>query len=272
MNLHITENYHRLRTEVTTNWKTGVVMIGVAVVVDQVYGRVAAVGVVLLTVSNYQIIGRQIKVGSWRDLRGFLIVFVVWANNYYFSVIDPRVMCNIALAILFIDKLQLSGINSELATQNDEMKENEKKLAAAKTKVAAIKQSLTTFRQSVAEAEAAKAATTQTAVELSDTIPSNLVADLENVNTLVEALMQSTDLRDLIEHEKVLRVSIDSMLTTYSGICEQLGPLVPKLEGIGTRIDVTSARLETTVQLSSQQIVDLSRVVETFESYKRRTV
>jgi predicted nucleic acid-binding Zn-ribbon protein len=247
-------------------------MVGVAVVVGHVYGRVAAVGIVLLTVSNYQIVGRQIKVICWMSLRKFLIVLVMLGNNYYFSVINSQLMSNIAIALVLIDNFQVSSINLDLSSQNEEMKENEKKLEAAKTKLGAIKQSLLAFRQSVAEAEAAKAETTEKAEELSSTIQPNLVSDLENVNTLVEALMQSADLRDLIAHENALRVSIDSMLTTYSGICEQLRPLVPKLDQVGTAIDATTARLEATVQLSSQQIVDLTRVVETFEAYKRSVV
>jgi hypothetical protein len=272
MDLHIVENYHRLRTEVTANWKTGVVMIGVAVVVGHIYGRVAAVGIVLLTVSNYQIVGRQIKVISWMSLRKFLIVLVMLGNNYYFSVINPQIMSNIAVALVLIDNFQVSSINLDLSDQNEQMKEDKKKLEAAKTKLAAITKSLVTFRQTVAEAEAAKTANAAKAEELSVIIQSNLVTDLENLNTLIEALMKSADLRDLIAHEKTLRESMDFMLTTYSGICDQLKPLVPRLDKIGTAIDATTSRLEATVQISFQQIRDLEIANETFEAYKRRTV
>ncbi len=86
------ENYHRLRTEVTTNWKTGVVMVSVAVIAGQVYGKAAAAGVVLITVSNYQIVGRQIEVISWMSLRKFLIVAVMLGNNHYFNVMSPQIM------------------------------------------------------------------------------------------------------------------------------------------------------------------------------------
>jgi hypothetical protein len=98
------------------------------------------------------------------------------------------------------------------------------------------------------------------------------VADLENVNSLVEALMESPDLRERIADERNLRRSIESMLTTYTGICDQLKPIAARLEGIGTRMDATTVRLEATVQLSSQQIEDLTRMVTAFEQYKRRTV
>jgi hypothetical protein len=84
--------------------------------------------------------------------------------------------------------------------------------------------------------------------------------------------MKSADLRDLIAHEKTLRESMDFMLTTYSGICDQLKPLVPRLDKIGTAIDATTSRLEATVQISFQQIRDLEIANETFEAYKRRTV
>jgi hypothetical protein len=270
MHIDLVENYQRLRAEVTTNWKTGVVMIGVAVVAGQVYGKTAAAGVVLITISNYQIIGRQIKVVSWMSLRKFLIVVAMLGNNHYFNVINPKIMGNIAVALVLIDNFQISSINLDLSDQNKVMKQNEANLEEAKKKLETIKQSLLTFTQSVAEADAAKTTNTEKAEELSKVVPSNLAADLENVNTLIETLMQSTELRELIAHERSLRASMDSMLTTYSGICEQLGPLVPKLDKIGTAIDKTASKLEETVQLSTQQICDLTRVVKTFETYRAR--
>jgi len=272
MNINIVENYHRLRAEVTTNWKTGVVMVGVAVVVGQVYGKVAVAGVVLITISNYQIVGRQIKVISWMSLRKFLIVIVMVGNNHYFNVINPQLMGNLAVALVLIDNFQVSSINLDLSDQNEVMKQNEAKLEEVRTKLEKTMQSLRAFRQTVAEVEAAKAANTAKAKELSVTVQSNLVTDLENVNTLIEELRKLGDLDDLIAHEKSLRESINSMLTSYSGICEQLKPLVPKLDKIGTSIDATTSRLEATVQLSSQQIIDLTRVLEAFETYKRASV
>jgi hypothetical protein len=247
-------------------------MVGVAVVVGQVYGRVAVAGIVLITISNYQIVGRHIKVISWMSLRKFLIVIVMLGNNHYFNVINPQIMGNIAVALVLIDNFQVSSINLDLSDQNKMMTENEKKLEEAKTKLATIKQRLLTFRQTVAEAEAAKAVNTAKAKELSETVPSNLVADLENVNSLVEALMESPDLKERIASDWALRRSLESMLISYTGICDQLKPLAVKIEGIGTRMDATTSRLEATVQLSSQQIVDFTRMVKAFEQYKRGTV
>jgi len=247
-------------------------MVGVAVVVGQVYGRVAVVGIVLITISHYQIVGRHIKVFSWMSLRKFLIVIVMLGNNHYFNVINPQIMGDIAVALMLIDNFQVSSINLELSDQNEEMKQNEAMLGEAKAKLATVKQSLFAFRQSVAEAEAAKIANTKKAEELGVTVQSNLVSDLENVNTLLEALMRSGDLKELIEHERILRASMDSMLTTYSGICEQLEPLVPKLESIGTAIDGTTSRLEATVQLSAQHIIDLTKVVQAFKAYRETSV
>lgn len=263
------ENYHRLRTEVTTNWKTGVVMVSVAVIAGQVYGKAAAAGVVLITVSNYQIVGRQIEVISWMSLRKFLIVAVMLGNNHYFNVMSPQIMGNIAVALVLIDNFQISRINQDLSNQNEVLKQNEAKLEEAKKKLTTIKQSLLAFGQTVAEAEAAKKSNTETAAELSKTVPSDLATDLENVNTLIEALMKSTEFKELIAYEKSLRESMDSMLTTFSGICEQLKPLLPKLDKIGTSIDTTTSKLEVAVQLSAQQICDLTGVMKTLETYRR---
>lgn len=255
-------------------------MIGVAVVVGQVYGRVAGVGVVLLTVSNYQIVGRKIKKISWTD---FLPIFVMLANNCYFGVINPSMMGFITAALLFIDKQQVESEKSDLSDkvldlsnkvsdQNKTIVENEEKLKVAQPKLVAITQALCTLGQSVAEAEAAKAAATEKAEELSVTIQSNIVTNLENVINLLEALTKNSDLKDLIAHERTLRTSMDSMLITYGGICEQLKPLIPKLDKVGIAIDETTSRFEATVQFSNKLIIDLNRAFQMHDDYKRRIV
>lgn len=269
MYLDLIENYHRLRTEVTTNWKTGVVMVSVAVIAGQVYGKAAAAGVVLITVSNYQIIGRQIKVASWMSLRKFLIVVAMLGNNHYFNVMSPKIMGNIAVVLVLIDNFQISSINLDLSNQNGVLKKNEAKLEDAKKKLAHIKQSLLSFGQTVTDAEAAKNTNTKKAGELSQVVPADLATDLENVSTLIETLMKSTEFNELIAHERSLRESMDSMLITFGGICDQLKPLLPKLDKIGTSIDTTSSKLEASVKLSSQQISDLTKVVQMFETYRR---
>jgi hypothetical protein len=263
------ENYHRLRAEVTTNWKTGVVMVSVAAIAGQVYGKAAAAGVVLITVSNYQIVGRQIKVVSWMSLRKFLIVVAMLGNNHYFNVMSPQIMGNIAVALVLIDNFQISSINLDLSDQNEVLKQNEAKLEEAKKKLAAVKQRLLTFGQTVADAEAAKKTNTEEAEKRSKTIPPDLATDLENVNTLIETLIKSTEFNELIVHERTLRESLDSMLTTFTGICEKLQPILPKLDKIGTSIDATTAKLEVGVQLSAQLISDLTGVMKTLETYRR---
>jgi hypothetical protein len=267
MYINIAENYHRLATEVTTNWKTGAVMTGVAVVVGQVYGKVAALFVLLIAVSNYQIVGQQIRVISWMSLRKALIAVVVLGNSYY-NIINPQIMSNIAIAIVLIDNFQLSSINVDLSNQNKIMKQNEEKVAAAYVKLGDIEKTLAAFHQSVAEAEQAKAANAEKAETLSQTIPVDTATRLENVNALIEALMKSADLRELVAYEKELRASIESMLSTYSGICEQLKPLIPKIEGAGSAIEATALKLEATVHLSRQQVIALQHVVRAAERYR----
>ncbi len=269
MKIKPAEIYQHVRQEVATHWKTGVVMTGVTIVVSQVYGKAAAASVVLVTVSHYDIIGKKFTVISWMSLRRVLIAVIVLGNNYYFSVLNPQIVSNLALALILFDNFQLSNINVDLFDQNAEMKKNEEKLGKAKEKLTTLKQALVAYHQTVDEAQNAKDANEKQAQALEQTVSSKLVADLENVNTLVEALMRSTDLQELMMQEQTLRKSIDSMLTTYSGICEKLAPLVPRLDKIGSDIEATTGNLASTVQISSQQISALVKVVETFETYKR---
>jgi hypothetical protein len=268
MNLNIAENYRLLAHEVTSNWKTGIVMTGVAVVVGQVYGRIAALFVVLITVSNYQIVAQQIGVISWMSLRKVLIAAVVLGNSYY-NIINPHILSNVAIAIVLIDNFQLSSINVDLKSQNEVLRTNEEKLLQAQRNLAKVKQSLLDLNQSVKDAEAAKAANTEKAEALSVTVQTDLVAELENVNTLIDALVKSVDLKELFSQEETLRKSLGSMLTTFAGICEKLPPLVSKIDQFGTHLDTTTSKFAATVQLSTQQIADLREAVEKFEKFKR---
>ena len=260
------ENYHRLRAEVTMNWKTGVVMVGVAVIAGQVYGKAAAAGVVLITVSNYQIVGRQIKVVSWMSLRKFLIVAVMLGNNHYFNVMSPQIMGNIAVALVLIDNFQISSINLDLSDQNEVLKQNEAKLEDAKKKLATIKQSLLTFGQTVAEAETAKNANTEKAKELSETVPLDLVTELVNVSTLIETFMKTPELKELFEQEKTLRRSIDSMVARCNRNCDQLEQQVERVDAIGNRIDTTTFELAKAVQISTSQISDFTNCKQMWSS------
>ena len=264
MNLNIVENYRLLAHEVTSNWKTGIVMTGVAVVVGQVYGRIAALFVVLITVSNYQIVAQQIGVISWMSLRKVLIAAVVLGNSYY-NIINPHILSNVAIAIVLIDNFQLSSINADLDSQNKVLRKNEEKLRQAQRNLAKVKQLLMNLNQSVKDAETAQAANTEKAEALSGTVQTNLVAELESVITLIDALVKTGYLDELKKEEKDLRESIDLMLTTFAGICEKLSPLVSKIDRIGNHLDETTAKYVATVQLSTQQIADLAEAVEKFK-------
>ncbi|HUD01198.1 MAG TPA: hypothetical protein VMR37_02635, partial [Rhabdochlamydiaceae bacterium] len=144
MNLHIAYNYQLLRREVTAHWKTGVVMTGIAIVVGRIYGKMAALGIVLITVSHYQIIGRKIHVISWMSLRTVLLAIVFFGNRYY-RVIDPQIMSDITLALILIDGFQIASINVELSKQKETLEKNNAKLTEAQESLTKLEEELQKF-------------------------------------------------------------------------------------------------------------------------------
>jgi hypothetical protein len=269
MKINAAEIYHDLRQEITTHWKTGLVMTGVTIVVGQVYGRVAAAGIVLVAISQYDILGKKITVISWMSLRRVLIAVIVLGNNYYFSVISPQIVSNLALALILFDNFQLSTINVDLSGQNEVLEKNIKDLGEVKQKLENLKGALISYRLTVDEAKAAKIANETKAQELSKIVPSDLVAGLEEAYALLEALLSQPELSKLILNKKKLRESIDSMLATFSSVSQELELLAPKLDTIGRDIEGTTRNLQTTVNVSTEHVTALVKLVKTFETYKR---
>jgi hypothetical protein len=269
MKIKAAEIYQDLRQEVATHWKTGLVMTGVTIVVGQVYGRVAAAGIVLVAISHYDIIGKKITVISWMSLRRVLIAVIVLGNNYYFSVLNPQIVSNLALALILFDNFQLSNINVDLSDQNKVLEKNVEDLGKVQQLLVSLKEALTSYRQNVKDAKAAKIANETKAQELSKIIPSDLVDGLKEVSNLVEALMNKPELRKLVLTEITMRESIDSMVITYSGFSQELALLLPEIDKIGRDIDSTTTSLQTSVKVSREQVTALAKLVKTFETYKR---
>ncbi len=264
MNLRIAENYQLLKQEVTTHWKTGAVMTGVALVVYRVYGKAAAGGVLLATVSNYQILGQQIRVISWMNLRKTLIAVVIFGNSYY-NVINPQMMSYLAVALMLIDNFQLSGINADLSTQNKSLEENNLKLKEAYDALKKLEKELQTLLSSGADLEKAQKAKTEKVETLQDLIPEhiqNMPARLLNVSILLKQLMNTEEMQERMKFEAELRSKINSMVQAFEGVLEELQPLTEKVSKLSDNLDQTVSKLHENVILTDRQIQALGHVLK----------
>jgi len=273
MNIDIVERYHNLRNGIAANWKEGVGMIGVAVVVGRVYGRAAAVGVVLITVSNYPIIGRQVRVISWMSLRKALIAFVVLGNNYYFTVISPQIMCNIAVALLLIDNFLLSSINAGLSAHNTQLEANNAELVKAHESLQKLEEELQKLLKPASELREAKAENAAKAEKLDRTIAQNIQdipTRLQNVNTLLTQLLGTRQMQELIDFEQDLRTKMDAMLKAFDGVLSPLQPLTVKVSGLSESLASTAQQFETQVTITGLQIEALKNVFNAVQNYRGR--
>ena len=215
MNLNIVENCQRLKHEVITNWKTGVVMTGVTVVVGQIYGKVAVGFVLLLTVSNYDMVGRQIRIISWMSLKRTFFIVVMFGGNGYFNLISPQLISYAAAAMLLIDNFQIAGINHELSTQNETLTANNVKLQKAYEGLKKLEEALNKLVKPVSEHQTAmdeNIEKVQVIVEMVSEQVQDLPMRLQNVNTLLTELLGKTQLKDLIELEATLHADMRKVL------------------------------------------------------------
>ncbi|HUD01110.1 MAG TPA: hypothetical protein VMR37_02170 [Rhabdochlamydiaceae bacterium] len=272
MDLHIAENCQLLRREVTTHWKTGVLMTGVAIVVGRVYGKMAALGIVLITASHYQIIGQQIRVISWMSLRKALIAVVIFGNSYY-KVIDPQILSYIAVALILIDNFQLSSINVELSTQNETLEKNNAKLKEAQESLTKLEEELNQLVKPAGKLQAAQRTNTEKAETLNGTISEiiqNIPSRLQNVNVMLRKLLSMPEMTELVSFEADLRSKVDAMVLAFDGFFTELGPVAQKVEGLSAKLETRVATLEATIVLERKHVVALNVVLQKVQSYSQR--
>lgn len=270
MDLKIAEKYQVVKREVAAHWKTGVAITTVAIAVHHVYGKAATLGVVLLTVSSYQVIGQHIEVITWRRLRVTLMAIVIFSSNYY-KVIHPRILCNVAVSLLLIDSYQLVSVNVTLSTQNATLQENNSKLLTASALLKDLEQELQKLKGPAARLQSAQEEHQQKTETLNQVIPEEVKAipnQLDRVAALFKELFADTATRELMNHQTELRTKISSMLEALDGVYKALEPLTQKVEGLSTSLASSTGELQTNVVLTSRQIQAVKEVLENLRKIK----
>jgi len=256
MNLRIAENYQVLKKEVVTHWKTGAVITMVAITVGHIYGKTVMIGVVLLTVSNYQIIGRQIQILTWMNLRRTLIALVIFGNSYY-RIINPQMMNYIAVSLILIDNFQLSSINTDLAAQNEGLKDNNNKLQEASKELQELQIELQKLVEPASQLQKAQEEHSEKVEMLNTIIPAEvqaIPARLHNLAALLKKLKEDPAMTEMLDYQDGLKKRISGLLDTFNGICKELQPLTGKVERLSASLTDTTAELKTNVVLTSRQV------------------
>jgi predicted nucleic acid-binding Zn-ribbon protein len=269
MDLRIAENYQIFKQEVMDNWRTGVSMTAVAVVVGHVYGKEAMLGVVVLTVANYQLIGRQIRVLRWVNVRKALIAFVVFGNSYY-DVINPKIMSYIAVGLLLADNFQLATSNEDLSDQNDKQAKYNQQLQKAYAGLKELEQGLQKLVGPASHLQKAKDAHDSTAATVSTMIPEEIQltpARLHELATLLKKVLDNKSIQQLVTEREELKRDISSLLSAFREASGQLQPLTQQAADFSARQKQTAERLEANVVLTSKQIEALERVEQQLQSH-----
>ncbi len=272
MDLKIAEKLQFFREEATAHWQTGAVMTTVAIVVGKVYGRAAVVGVVLITASNYQIIGKQIRVLTWTSLRKTLIAVVLFGNSYY-NIINPQIMSYIAVALMLIDNFQLSSLNDDLSTQNATLKQNNARLKEAYEALKKLEDKLLILNGAATRVEAAQQAQDGVIAVLEPTIPEwvrDLPARLKSVAGLLEQLQNSKEFKELRKYKEDLRKQIQTMLGAFGELIKELKPLSQHVERLSANLETTVSNFQGNVVLQGRQIEALGNAIQAIQQLQTR--
>lgn len=275
MIINWTEQYERLKHEVTTNWKTGVGMACVTITVGYVYGKVAAMTVVVLTISNYDMIGRQMHIISWMSLKRTLFVVVMFGGNGYFNVLSPQLVSYLAAALLLIDNFQLSTVNHDLSTQNQTLEDNNAQLKAAYEGLKKLEEELQKLVKPAAELKEAQDENTAQVDVVVQIVPEDiqdLPVRLQNVNTLLKQLLAIPEMRELMDYEASLRTKVSAMLQAFESVHEQLKPLTEKVKHLSADLKTTTEGYQRNVTITGRQIDALNGVLEAIQGFPQRSI
>lgn len=269
MDLRIAESYQIFKQEVMDNWRTGVSMTAVAVVVGHVYGKEAMLGVVVLTVANYQLIGRQIRVLRWMNVRKALIAVVVFSNSYY-EVINPKIMSYIAVGLLLADNFQLATANEDLSDQNDKQAKYNRELQDAYAGLKDLEQGLQKLVGPASHLQKAKEAHYSTVATVDTMIPEEIQLTptrLHELASLLKKVLSNKSIQQLVTEREELKRDIACLLEAFHTASDQLRPLTQQAADFSASQKQTAERLEANVVLTGKQIEALQRVEQRLQSH-----
>lgn len=281
MNLNIVENYQRLKHEVITNWKTGVVMVSVAIVVGNIYGKVAVGFVFLFTVYSYDMIAQPIRTITWLGFSNSLIAIAI-LGSCHFDIINPKGTTVIAViwALMTVSRLismneELTGINKDMKTQNEGLESNNEKLEEIREGLKQLEEALNNLVEPAAKLQDAQDENTAKAEVLVQIIPDpiqEIPARLQKITTLIQTL-DKTEVQELISFVTEWRSKANEMLIAFQGFNEPLKQITEKADALGSKLATTAAVHDENVRITSEQVVVLREVLEAVRSYSQgRTV
>jgi DNA repair exonuclease SbcCD ATPase subunit len=184
-------------------------------------------------------------------------------------------MSYIAVTLVLIDNFQLSSINIDLSTQNETLEKNNLKLQEAHASLQKLEQELEKLLKPAAELKAAKDENAEIVIALNETIPEdiqNLPARLQNVNTLLNQLLSTADMKEMMTFETDLRSKVSAMLQVFNQFNDELRPITEKVDTLSETLATTVSKFENNVTITGQQIVALQSVLKAVQNYPQRSV
>lgn len=123
MQIDITYIYTTVKKQAEENWKPTTALVGVAILVATIWGKRAFIGLSLIYIGGFAAFGPSIKVVTYLDLRGFLIVSALIGNGY-FGIINPMLLNYYAAACMVAREWNFWHIYSNLSSGNEQLQQN----------------------------------------------------------------------------------------------------------------------------------------------------
>lgn len=270
MNLNIVENCQWLKQEVITNWKTGVVMVSVAVVVGNVYGKVAVGFVLLFTVCSYDMIAQPIRTITWLGFSNSLIAIAI-LGGCHFDIINSKGTTVIAViwALMKVSRLisineDATSINQDISAQKDTLESNNGELKETYESLKAeLAEELEKLHKAVIELKTAQDKNTEKIETVSKAIPETIQDLPSRVRELRAELeeLRTPEMQELMQYKEKLRREVKAISQVIQTFSDEFGPLTEKVDKLGANLEQTVSHLELNVVLTGQQIIAMKGVL-----------
>lgn len=256
-----------VKTELQDNWKPATAMVGVAILVTVVWGKVAVVGFGLVVFGSYVAFGPSIKVMTYLDMKGFLIIGALVGNGY-FGIINPMLLNYYAAACMLVREWNFWNIHSELSSHKDGLQALNGRMQTAgedwTRKIAEIERQFQALLEKAQVTAPVSREFTATVAEVQSPIDRNLreiEQRLAYLNQLAKAILDNKVLRERSQLAAQAEADLVKATKAHQGLQEQYSAAMKELQGLNQQLATALEGLRGQELLKGQQIQVLTRVI-----------
>ena len=274
--MHVDFNHYLIvvKTELQENWKPATAMVGVAIIVTVVWGKVAVVGFGLVVFGSYVAFGPSIKVMTYLDMKGFLIIGALVGNGY-FGIINPMLLNYYAAACMLVREWNFWNIHSELSSHKDGLQVLNEQMQRAgvdwQQKITAIELQFTTLLQKAGVTAPEVHEFRDQVAALQSPIDRNLQeieSRLAYLSQLATAVLDNKALRERSRLAAQAEADLVKAKKEHVTLQRQYSSAMKDLQELNQQLAAALDGLKGQEILKGQQIQVLTRVIGQLQSFK----